>query len=156
MRYRTFGRTGWKISDIGYGMWGMGGPTSGWTGADDEESMRSLERAVERGCNFFDTAWVYGDGHSERLLGQLLAGHPNERLYAATKIPPKNRQWPARPEFTLDEVFPPDHIRKYAERSLENLHVSTIDLLQFHVWSDKWVNDERWQRALDDLKSEKM
>jgi len=137
-------------------MWGMGGPTSGWTGADDEESMRSLERAVERGCNFFDTAWVYGDGHSERLLGQLLASHPNERLYAATKIPPKNRQWPARPEFMLDEVFPPDHIRKYAERSLANLHVSTIDLLQFHVWSDKWVNDERWQRALDDLKSEKM
>ena len=156
MKYRAFGRTGWQISEIGFGMWGMGGPTSGWTGADDEESMRSLERAVERGCNFFDTAWVYGDGHSERLLGQLLASHPNERLYAATKIPPKNRQWPARPEFTLDEVFPPDHIRKYAERSLANLHVSTIDLLQFHVWSDKWVNDERWQRALDDLKREKM
>ena len=137
-------------------MWGMGGPTSSWTGADDEESMRSLERAVERGCNFFDTAWVYGDGHSERLLGQLLARHREKRLYAATKIPPMNRQWPARPEFELDEVFPPDHIRKYAERSLANLQVSSIDLLQFHVWTDKWVNDERWQRALDDLKSEKM
>lgn len=156
MQYRKFGRLGWQVSDIGYGMWGMGGPISGWTGSDDDESMRSLERSIQLGCNFFDTAWVYGDGHSEKLLGKLLANHREKRLYSATKIPPKNRQWPARPEYTLDEVFPPDHIRKYAERSLENLGVGTIDLLQFHVWSDKWVNDERWQRALDDLKHDGM
>ena len=154
MKYRTFGRTGWRISDIGFGMWGMGGALSGWTGADDEESMRSLERALQLGCNFFDTAWVYGDGHSERLLGQLLVRHSDKRLYVATKIPPKNLQWPARPEFTLDEVFPPDHIRKYAESSLRNLGVTSIDLLQFHVWNERWINDERWQRAMDDLKRE--
>src|SRR5262245_29185328 len=121
MRYRSFGRIGWEVSEIGFGMWGMGGPEGGWTGGNDEESMRSLEKAVQLGCNFFDTAWVYGDGHSERLLGKLLANHKEKQLYAATKIPPKNGQWPARPEYTLDEVFPADHIRKYAEQSLKNL-----------------------------------
>ncbi len=90
MKYRIFGRIGWQISDIGFGMWGIGGALSGWTGANDEESMRSLERAVQLGCNFFDTAWAYGDGHSERLLGQLLVRHSDKRLYVATKIPPKN------------------------------------------------------------------
>jgi aryl-alcohol dehydrogenase-like predicted oxidoreductase len=156
MHYRSFGRTGWQISEIGFGMWGMGGPTSGWTGSDDEESMRSLERAVQLGCNFFDTAWAYGNGHSERLLGKLLANHKDKQLYTATKIPPKNGQWPARPEYTLDEVFPPDHIRKYAELSLKNLAVDKIDLLQFHVWSDRWNHDVRWQRAVDDLKRENL
>lgn len=152
MQYRSFGRTGWQVSDVGYGMWGMGG----WTGSDDEESMRSLERAVQLGCNFFDTAWIYGDGHSERLLGTLLRSHPEKRLYSATKIPPKNLQWPARSKYSLDEVFPTEHIRKYVDRSLENLGVESIDLIQFHVWSDAWANDERWQRAIDNLKRESL
>jgi aryl-alcohol dehydrogenase-like predicted oxidoreductase len=150
MRYRRFGRTGWDISEIGYGMWGM----AGWTGSEDQESRASLDRAVELGCNFFDTAWAYGDGHSERLLGQLLKRHPGKRLYSATKIPPKNRRWPARPEYTLDDVYPPDYIREYTEKSLANIGVSTIDLQQFHVWSDTWANDDRWQRAASKLKEE--
>jgi aryl-alcohol dehydrogenase-like predicted oxidoreductase len=150
MRYREFGGTGWDVSEIGYGMWGM----AGWTGSDDEESLASLDRAVELGCNFFDTAWAYGDGHSERLLGQTLKRHPDTRLYAATKLPPKNRQWPAKAEYALNDVFPPDHIREYAEKSLENLGVPTIDLLQFHVWSDTWADDTGWQRAVDALKKE--
>jgi aryl-alcohol dehydrogenase-like predicted oxidoreductase len=150
MRYRRFGRTGWEVSEIGYGMWGM----AGWTGSEDKESQASLDRAVELGCNFFDTAWAYGDGHSERLLGQLLTRHPGKRLYSATKIPPKNRRWPARPEYTLDDVYPPDYIREYTEKSLANIGVSTIDLQQFHVWSDTWANDDRWQRAASKLKEE--
>lgn len=150
MQYRTFGRTGWQVSDVGYGMWGIGD----WTGSDDDESMRSLERAVQLGCNFFDTAWIYGEGHSEKLLGQLLRNHPDKRLYTATKIPPKNLQWPARPEYLLTEVFPADHIRKYVERSLANLGHHAIDLIQFHVWSDMWAEDAAWQRAVDDLKRE--
>ena len=150
MRYRTFGRTGWKVSEVGYGMWGM----AGWTGSDDAESFRSLDRAVELGCNFFDTAWAYGEGHSERLLGATLKRHANQRLYIATKIPPKNRKWPAKASYTLDEVFPADHIRAYTERSLENLGVSTIDLQQFHVWTDAWANDERWQRSVRALKDQ--
>jgi aryl-alcohol dehydrogenase-like predicted oxidoreductase len=150
MRYREFGRTGWKVSEIGYGMWGM----AGWSGSDDEESRRSLDRAVELGCNFFDTAWAYGEGKSERLLGELLQRQRGKQLYVATKIPPKNRQWPARPEYPLDDVFPADYIREYTETSLKNLGVDTIDLQQFHVWSDTWADDERWQKAISALKAE--
>ena len=150
MQYRTFGRTGWQVSEIGYGMWGM----AGWKGSDDEESIQSLSRAVELGCNFFDTAWAYGDGHSERLLGNLLRQYPTTRLYTATKIPPKNRIWPSRRHFTLDEVFPYDYIIDYTNRSLKNLGVETIDLMQFHVWEDAWAHDERWQRAVEDLKQQ--
>ncbi|HEY0872322.1 MAG TPA: aldo/keto reductase [Vicinamibacterales bacterium] len=150
MRYRPFGGTGWEVSEVGYGMWGM----AGWTGSDDEQSRASLDLAVELGCNFFDTAYAYGEGHSERLLGELLRRHPDEQLYVATKIPPKNRMWPARPSYALADVFPPDHIREYAEKSLENLGVETIDLLQFHVWSDTWADDPSWQRAVESLKRE--
>lgn len=150
MQRRTFGRTGWRVGDIGYGMWGMGG----WTGSDDDESRASLERAAQLGCTFFDTAWAYGLGHSERLLGGLLKAHPGQRLYTATKIPPLNAKWPARPEYSLDEVFPPDHIRRYTEMSLENLGIGTIDLIQFHVWTDAWAQDERWQHAVEALKRE--
>ena len=150
MRYRTFGRTGWQVSEVGYGMWGM----AGWTGSDDEESLKSLDRAVALGCNFFDTAWAYGDGHSEELLGQTVRRHPDKRLYVATKLPPKNRKWPARREHTLDEAFPPGHIREYTEKSLRNLGVDTIDLLQFHVWSDAWADDDRWQKTMSSLKKE--
>ena len=150
MKARRFGRTGWPVSEVGYGMWGL----AGWTGSDDAESMRSLERAVELGCTFFDTAWAYGDGHSETLLGKLVRAHPDKQLYIATKLPPKNRKWPARPEYPLEEVFPPDHIRRFAESSLKNLGLERIDLLQFHVWDDSWGDDESWQRAVGDLKGE--
>jgi aryl-alcohol dehydrogenase-like predicted oxidoreductase len=150
MRYRTFGRTGWQVSEIGYGMWGMGG----WTGSDDDESLRSLNRAVELGCNFFDTAWAYGQGHSEGLLGRLVRAHPDKTLYTATKIPPKNWKWPARPEYSLDETYPPEHIRQYTEDSLKNLGLDRVDLIQFHVWDDGWAEDERWQNAVEDLKRE--
>jgi aryl-alcohol dehydrogenase-like predicted oxidoreductase len=148
MQYRTFGGTGWQVSEVGYGMWGMGG----WTGSDDRESLAALDRAVELGCNFFDTAWAYGDGRSERLLGETLRRHAGRRLYVATKIPPKNRQWPGRAEDPLDAVLPADHIREYTEKSLTNLQAQTIDLQQFHVWSDAWAADERWQRAVEQLK----
>jgi aryl-alcohol dehydrogenase-like predicted oxidoreductase len=150
MRYRTFGRTGWQISEIGYGMWGMGG----WSESDDDQSRRSLQEAVELGCNFFDTAWGYGAGHSEGLLGELVRANPGKKLYTATKIPPKNFKWPSRRGYTLDETFPPDHIREYTEKSLENLGLPSVDLMQFHVWEDDWAADERWQRAADDLKRE--
>jgi aryl-alcohol dehydrogenase-like predicted oxidoreductase len=125
-----------------------------WSGSDDDESMASLERAVELGCNFFDTAWAYGQGHSERLLGRLLRARPATRLYCASKIPPKNMKWPATAEMRLDDTFPPDHIREYAEKSLENIGVRTLDLLQFHTWHDAWAGDERWQRAVASLKAE--
>ncbi|HKC63181.1 MAG TPA: aldo/keto reductase [Pyrinomonadaceae bacterium] len=150
MRYRRFGRTGWQVSEIGYGMWGMGS----WSGSDDEESLASLQRAVDRGCNFFDTAWGYGEGHSEHLLGQLVRANTGKKLYTATKIPPKNRQWPSRREFSLDDCFPPDHIEEYVHRSLENARLESFDLIQFHVWEDSWVEDDRWAKKLDELRSQ--
>ena len=148
MRFRRFGRLGWQVSEVGYGMWGMGG----WTGSDDAESHRSLDRAVELGCNFFDTAYAYGMGRSEKLLGELLSRHTGSKLYVATKVPPKNLQWPGRAGTPIAEVFPPDHIRELTEKSLANLGVESLDLQQLHVWNDAWVTDEGWQRAVDDLK----
>jgi aryl-alcohol dehydrogenase-like predicted oxidoreductase len=150
MQYRTFGRTGWQVSEVGYGMWGL----AGWTGADDDETRASLRRAVDRGCNFFDTALAYGEGRSERLLGELVRDRRGQTLYVATKLPPKNRVWPSRRGFALDDCFPPDYIKETTYRSLENLGLTRIDLQQFHVWEDAWVHDERWMRALDDLKRE--
>ena len=152
MRYRTFGRLGWSVSDVGYGMWGL----AGWTGSDDDETRQALDEAVRLGCNFFDTAWAYGDGKSERMLGELVRAYPDRRLYTATKVPPKNRTWPSRSDYRLDDVFPPDYIRQYAESSLEHLGLPSVDLLQFHVWEDAWARDERWHRVMEDLKREKL
>ena len=156
MRYRRFARTGWNVSEIGYGMWGMGG----WTGSDDKESLGSLQSAIDLGCNFFDTAWAYGDGHSEELLGKILranknsasAGGPDKNLYVATKVPPKNRGWPARPEFSLDDSYPPDYIFEYVDKSLKNLGTDTLDLMQLHTWEDTWLGDERILPAIEKLR----
>jgi len=150
MKYRTFGRTNWKVSEIGYGMWGM----AGWTGSDDEESLQSLQLAVELGCTFFDTAWGYGAGRSEGLLGQLIRSNPDKKLYTATKMPPKNFKWPARREYTLDDCFPPDHIEEYVGRSLKNAGLESFDLMQFHTWEDNWLDDERGIRKMIDLKEQ--
>jgi aryl-alcohol dehydrogenase-like predicted oxidoreductase len=141
---------GWQVSELGYGMWGM----AGWSGSEDAESLRSLQVAVDSGCNFFDTAFAYGEGHSERLLGEIVRANPGKKLYTATKVPPKHRLWPSRRGDTLDDVFPPDYIRELAEKSLANLGLPSVDLLQFHVWEDDWAADDRWQRAIDDLKRE--
>jgi aryl-alcohol dehydrogenase-like predicted oxidoreductase len=148
MNNRRFGRIGWMVSEIGYGMWGM----AGWTGSDDNQSLQSLQRAIDLGCNFFDTAWAYGDGHSEKLLGQIIRNNPDKRLYTATKIPPKNRKWPSKREFTLEDCFPPEYIEEYVQRSLHNIGVETIDLIQFHTWEDSWLKDARWAKKMDDLR----
>ncbi len=156
MNYRQFGRTGWKVSEIGYGMWGL----AGWSGSDEAETVASLRRAVELGCNFFDTAWAYGEGKSEQILAKILKGHksdsgvggPDKHLYVATKIPPKNRQWPSTRTFTLDDCYPPEYVEEYIEKSLKNLEVETIDLMQFHTWEDRWLNDERLPRAIEKMK----
>lgn len=150
MRYRTFGRTGWQVSEIGYGMWGMGG----WTGSDDEQSLLSLQRAADLGCNFFDTAYVYGTGRSENLLGELVRANPDKRIYTATKIPPKNMRWPTLPEYPLGECYPPDHIEEFLHKSLENAGVERFDLLQLHTWNDNWAHDDTWSAMLDSLKGQ--
>ena len=150
MIYRRFGRTNWQLSEIGYGMWGMGG----WKESDDIQSMESLNLAVEKGVNFFDTAWGYGEGHSERLLGKLLQNHPDKKLYTASKLPPKNFKWPAKPHYTFSESYPAAHIRAYTEKILKNIGREQIDLMQFHTWDDGWTPEEEWQRTVEDLKKE--
>lgn len=150
MKYRRFGRAGWQVSEIGYGMWGM----VGWKGNDPDEVWRALNRSVELGCNFFDTAWGYGEGKSEALLGRLVRAHPEKRLYTATKIPPKNLQWPSRREYSLDDCFPPDHIEKFVHISLKNAGLESFDLMQFHVWEDGWLDDDRWVKKLETLRGQ--
>lgn len=150
MKYRPLGRTGITVSEIGYGAWGIGGKQ--WLGGADPDSLKALHRAIEMGLNFIDTALAYGDGHSERLVGQVIREAPG-KVWVATKIPPKNRVWPARIGTGIDEVFPYDYSIACTEESLRNLKMETIDLQQFHVWNPEWVERDEWKRAIEDLKA---
>jgi len=149
MRYRTLGNTGIDVSEIGYGAWGIGGKQ--WLGGEDNESLNALQRAFELGVNFIDTALAYGDGHSEQLVGKAMKNAATQ-IYIATKIPPKNRIWPATPDIPINDVFPYDYIIQCTEESLKNLGVEQIDLQQFHVWTDAWTKTQDWRRAIEDLK----
>jgi len=148
MNQRRLGRTNWSVSEIGYGMWGMGN----WGGTDDELTVDVLQRAVDLGCNFFDTALAYGEGRSEALLGQIVRANPNKRIYTSTKVPPRNRQWPSRREFTLDDCFPPEHIEESVHQSLQNTGLDSLDLVLLHTWEDSWLDDDRWTTKLNDLR----
>ena len=152
MHKRSFGRTGRSVSELGVGMWGMGGGIGGWTGADDRRSMAVLQASVDAGITFFDSALVYGYGHTDQLLGELVRANPDRELFVASKVPPKNRQWPARAGDRISDVFPPDHIRTSVVGILRQMRVSSLDLVQFHVWQDAWADDREWQRAVEDLR----
>lgn len=151
MRYRTLGKTGLEVSELGFGTWGIG--RDAWVGADDDESLRALRFAIEHGVNFLDTAYAYGDGHSEQLVGAALR-ESAEAVYVASKVPPKNMEWPARPGLRSEEVFPADWIVACTEGSLQNLGVETIDVQQLHVWSDEWVDQGDWLEAIERLRRE--
>jgi aryl-alcohol dehydrogenase-like predicted oxidoreductase len=150
MKYRKLGRTGFEVSEIAHGLWGM----SGWSGSDDRQSLEALQLAVDLGCNFFDTAWAYGDGKSDALLGKILAANRGKRLYAASKVPPRNEKWPASLKDKYRDVFPAEHVFKYAKLIREKLGVDSIDLLQFHVWDDSWADEAEFRETVDKLKSE--
>jgi aryl-alcohol dehydrogenase-like predicted oxidoreductase len=148
MKYRKLGRTGFQVSDISYGLWGM----SGWSGSDDQQSLASLQLSVDSGCNFFDTAWAYGEGKSDGLLGEIMSRNAGKRLYAASKVPPANDKWPALPSYNYHDVFPEDHVLKYANLIRRQLHVDSIDLLQFHVWDDSWSGEPEFRDTVEKLK----
>ncbi len=150
MHYRKFGRQDWKVGEIGYGMWGM----AGWSGSNDEQSVEALDKAIELGCNFFDTAWAYGAGKSEQILAEVVKRHKEQKLYLATKIPPILDEWPPNKSRQIEEVFSYEHIIEYAEKSLSNLGVGTIDLLHFHVWEDHWSESDIWHKAVERLKAD--
>jgi aryl-alcohol dehydrogenase-like predicted oxidoreductase len=151
MKLRQLGRTKFEVSEIGFGAWGIGG--SMWIGASDKESLAALTRAIELGVNFIDTALVYGDGHSEELVGRVV-GDASHKIFVATKVPPKNRLWPAPPGVGIGEAFPRDYIVRSAEESLKNLRLDVIDLLQLHVWNPEWTGRDEWKCAFEDLKTQ--
>src|SRR5580693_1996820 len=148
MKYRKLGRTGFEVSDMAHGLWGM----SGWSGSDDQQSLAAMQLAVDLGCNFFDTAWAYGEGKSDGLLGEIMSRNAGKRLYAATKIPPANDRWPALPEYKYNDVFSPQHVFKYADLLRKQLRVDTIDVLQFHVWDDSWTDEPEFRSTVEKLK----
>lgn len=147
MKYRKLGRTNFDVSDIGHGLWGM----SNWSGSNDQQSMQALQMAVDHGCNFLDSAWAYGDGKSDGLLGETVRRNGGKRLYGASKIPPKNRRWPA--QGTLADTFPLDHVLQYADMIRAKVGTDTIDLLQYHVWDDSWSDDGEFRKAVERLKN---
>jgi aryl-alcohol dehydrogenase-like predicted oxidoreductase len=149
MRYRRLGRTNYEVSEIGYGAWGIGGQQ--WLGGSDDESLAALRRAIKLGLNFIDTALAYGEGHSEQLVGEIVREAPG-KVFIATKVPPKNQLWPARPGIPISEVFPYDYTVSCTEQSLRNLKTESIDLQQFHVWNPEWIGSDDWRRAIEDLK----
>jgi len=136
MKYRTFGRLGWKVSEIGFGGWAIGG--TGWGKQADHESVRALHRALDLGCNFIDTAQGYGDGHSEQIIGRVLKERKGERIYVATKIPPKPGSWPPSPYDKIADRYSEAYIRAQIESSLRNLQTDCLDLLQLHTWTRAW------------------
>lgn len=137
MNYRKLGRTGFEVSEIGHGLWGM----RGRGGSRDRESLGSLRLAAGLGCNFFDTSSTYGDGKSDRLLGEILSRNAGKRLYGASKIPPLNRTWPPAPQDSYRDAFPSAQVFNYADLIRKALGVTSIDVLQFQVGD---VHNQRW------------
>jgi aryl-alcohol dehydrogenase-like predicted oxidoreductase len=152
MNHRQLGRTGLSISDIGHGLWGM----ASWKDSDDAQSLRALQLSVDLGCNFFDSAWAYGEGKSDGLLGQILGRNSGKPLRAASKIPPMNRKWPASSPDLYEQVFPPDHVLKHADLIRRRLAVDAIDLLQFHVWDDSWAAHPDFRNTIEQLKRDRV
>jgi len=151
MNYSSLGKTGLQVSKLGYGAWGIG--KTMWLGADDDESLRSLRRAIDQGVNFIDTALGYGDGHSEKLVGKVVR-EAGGVVHVSSKVPPKNLKWPAPKGVPAGEAFPADWVVECTERSLANLGLETIDVQQFHVWSDEWVGQGDWMDAIELLRSQ--
>lgn len=151
MRYRTFGRLGWKVSEIGFGAWAIGGS---WGQQSDEDSLAALRTALDLGCNFIDTAQVYGDGRSERLIGQILRERKGEKVYVATKIPPAPGEWPPSPYDRVEERYPEKYLRERVERSLKDLQTDSLDLLQLHTWTRAWNRNPAALETLRKLQKE--
>lgn len=154
MNYRILGKTGLKVSEVGYGTWQFANDDECWVGATREESERSLLTAIDQGVNFIDTARVYGDGLSEKRIGEIIKQRPNSDLVIASKIYPLNFQWPARPGTDIQNVFPKSHIIELVESSLKTLDIEALDVMFFHVWLDEWVEQDEWKETIRKLTQE--
>ena len=145
MKFRPLGRTGFLVSEIGFGAWGLG--TTMWRGVSDDEGRAAIHAAVEAGVNFIDTALAYGDGHSEQVIASA-----GVQAIVATKIPPRGGGWPAEASSKIGEVFSPEHVRASTEQSLRNLEMDALDLQQFHVWHDAWLGQPEWEATRREMK----
>jgi aryl-alcohol dehydrogenase-like predicted oxidoreductase len=148
MKFRKLGRTGFDVSEMAHGLWGMGS----WPDSNDQESRNALQLSIDLDCNFFDSAWAYGEGRSDGLLGETLHRNRGKRLYAASKVPPLNRKWPASGKDRYTDVFPSEHVFQHADLIRRKLQVDSIDLLQFHVWDDSWTEEKQFQETVTKLK----
>lgn len=149
MIYRQLGRTGLRVSEIGFGAWGIGKGL--WVGADDDVSLTTLKAAQNSGINFFDTALAYGEGHSERLLARAF-GRSSD-VVIASKVPPLNRIWPAHNGTPLRQVFPREYVLESLDQSLTNLQRDQIDVYQFHVWNDEWTEQPEWLQTVQEIRA---
>jgi aryl-alcohol dehydrogenase-like predicted oxidoreductase len=150
MKYRTLGRTGLKVSEIGFGAWAIGGS---WGPQDEKESIAALHRALDLGVNFIDTAAGYGNGKSERIIGRVLKER-REEIFVATKTPPAPGLWPPSPYCKKEERYSEDYLRKNIEERLRNLDTDCIDILQLHTWTRAWNKDPQPLMLLQKLKDE--
>lgn len=151
MKYKKFAGSEEEVSLLGFGAWGIG--KTMWIGAEDSESKKALHRAIEEGVNLFDSALVYGNGHSEKLIGEV-EKESGKKLFITSKIPSKKFEWPAHDNSRLADSFPKDHIIRMTEKSLRNLGRDYLDLQQFHVWNDKWAGEDEWKEAVEQLKKD--
>lgn len=159
MNYRTLGKTGLKVAEIGMGTWQLSGNPWGWAARDENESKNALAKYLEVGGNFIDTAYVYGRPAkspdrlpSEEFIGKFLKENgKRDSVIIATKIPPKNGNWPALYGVPIEAVFPVDHIEKKVDESLKHLDVDSIDLMQFHVWQDEFANNDEWKNTIEKI-----
>lgn len=150
MLYRTLGKTNLKVSAIGFGAWAIGGDM--WGPQDDKDSIAAINKAIDLGVNFIDTALAYGKGHSEKVIGGVLKERrlKRENIIIATKIPPL--MWIPGPDSHSDDAFPEEKIISSVEQSLRNLNIDYIDLIQLHSWRKNWTNDTKWHETLIKLK----
>lgn len=154
MKYRTLGKTNLIVSEVGYGTWQFANDEDCWVGATKEESEESLLIAIDNGVNFIDTARSYGDGLAEKWIGEALKHRTQANIVIASKILPRNWQWPARKGVSIQEVFPKEHIIQQVEESLRTLDRESLELMLFHVWQDNWVHEDEWKETIQRLTKE--
>jgi aryl-alcohol dehydrogenase-like predicted oxidoreductase len=150
MKYRKFGNSSIKVSEVGFGAWAIGG---NWGEQNDSDSAAALERAVDRGVNFIDTAAGYGNGRSEKIIGQFLKGR-SEQIHVCTKTPPVPGKWPPSPYCKIEERYPEKHLRENLEERLTNLRMEKLDVLLLHTWTRAWNDNPKALHTLQGLKSE--
>ena len=150
MKYRKLGKTGFEVSEIGFGAWAIGGS---WGHQKESDSLAALSTALDRGVNFIDTAAGYGDGKSEKIIGEFLKGR-KERVYVSTKTPPVQGKWPPSPYCRIGDRYPEAYLRSSVEERLRNLQTDALDILFLHTWTRAWNDTPIALEILHSMKQE--